>query len=849
MNNILNEIKRSSHTCISWLCLSIILLYPIVGKSEIHYKYYFSDTIKIDTIVSPCGQEFLKISGDNLWMHGETAHPEIPYTTARFLVPDNACNFSIKIDGIELYELPQSELPLFPKQQDVTINEFDINDFTYPDSIGYANFSTNIRAEIIKESWIEGLYHIVAVALYPLSYSSTLKKMGICNSCDVYLDYTLDSSQKQLGSKEHKSSLVDISNIVVNPEILKNRDCLVNEKTGFLQINQIDKYYIISEKSLLPAFKDLVSWKTQKGYNVILKAIEDIYSDARYSVDPDKGIIDKAESLRKYLQDEFEAHGTFFCLLAGDRKTDMPIRKVCWRNANDTILEDRPLLYDPNGDNYTPTDDYFSDLSRDRWKTFKDKPTGELVCYIRESYDPSIYVGRLLCHTSEEIQNYISKLILYECNPGRGNAEYLNNVIMTLQTETLAEKHKENLFNQMTETFGEVEFILDSKISDSKAAGYPTGKMVLDKLNNCGYCSWQGHGEPSTIAFSGNRKESYEWQFIRALSSYKTMKESPTDYQSQIYNTADYNSLDLLTNFDKPFVIYTPSCSTTPFDIYSEINFKFDIPHTMSSAFTVSGLYGGVAYIGNTRAYYINASANMESLFLENLRYGQKIGVAEAYSKFDMPTPSNIDWHDMHTNNLIGDPEMNVWTGKPDALNLNLFWQESGIGLQGTDQAGCRIVISDGTGDTKSFLCKRSNISYIIPYLSNNDRMVSVGIYKDGYLPVVSLGCCNQIIENCNKTFTVRNSVLGLDPDDMEQGVVIGSGANISVRAIDCVECGQSLSIDNGGNLTLKSDKIAKMDGSKVCSGGNLVVNAEKIEISNGFTVRKGGYFCANIKN
>lgn len=844
MDNVLHDLKRNF--LISWVFLSIILFYPHVGKSDIHYKYDFRETIKIDTVASPHGQEFLKIYGNNLWMKGETAHPEIPYTIVRFLVPDNAGDFSVKIDNLEHSELPKSELPLFPKQQDTTINEYDVTDFTYPDSIAYANFSTNFKAEIIKESWIEGQYHIVAVALYPLSYSSTLKKIDICSSCDINLRYTLDSSRKQQPSKEQKSRLVNISNIVVNPDTIQNRDYIVIDDPGLLQANLTDKYYIISEKSLLPAFKDLVSWKTQKGYNVTLKAIEDVYSDPRYSVNPDNGIQDKAESLRKYLQDEFETHGTFFCLLAGDRKTDMPIRKVCWRNSTDSIFEDRPLLYIPNGDNYIPTDNYFSDLSQDRWKIFKDKPTGELVCYLHESYDPSIYVGRLLCHTSEEIQNYISKLILYECNPGRGNTEYLDNVIMTVQFDTLADKHIETLFNQMTETFGEVEFILDSKISDPQASEYPTGEMILEKLNNCGYCSWQGHGEPSTIAFSGKRNESYRWQFIRALSSYKTMKESPSDYQSQIYNIADNNSLDLLTNYDSPSVIYTPSCSTTPFDIYSAGAFEFDIPHTMSSAFTVAGLYGGVAYIGNTRAGYINISTNMESLFLENLRYGQKIGVAEAYSKFDMPTPSNIDWHDMHTNNLIGDPEMNVWIGKPEVLNMNIFWRESGIGLLGTDQAGCRIVISDGTGDTKSFLCKRSNISYIIPYLNNNDRMVSVGIYKNGYLPMISLGCCNQTVENCHKSFVVRNSSLGSDSDDIEHEVIIGSGANVSVRAIDWIECGRSLSIDNGGSLTLNSDKLAKMDGSKVCSGGNLVVTAKKIEISNGFTVSKGGYFCAN---
>lgn len=261
----------------------------------------------------------------------------------------------------------------------------------------------------------------------------------------VTLDYEETASVllKEQSSDVH--SFVDIANLVVNPSPAKAVDDSSMGDFGIIEIgNRLLSYYIISERSLLPALEDLATWKTQKGYRVVKKAIEDVYEDSRYKVGIDD-IVDEAASLRKYLQDEYDSHGTFFCLLVGDHRTRIPIRKIF-----DSRYE-KPY-YDPCGDDYIPTDNYFSDLSKDQWKVSKDF-NGMFVCdYMnQDKFEPYIYLGRLLCHTEEEIHNYTRKLILYETNPGRGQTDYLENSMIFVQFDG-SRDYKETL-NKMTELF------------------------------------------------------------------------------------------------------------------------------------------------------------------------------------------------------------------------------------------------------------------------------------------------------------------------------------------------------------------------------------------------------------
>lgn len=120
--------------------------------------------------------------------------------------------------------------------------------------------------------------------------------------------------------------------------------------------------------------------------------------------------------------------------------------------------------------------------------------------------------------------------------------------------------------------------------------------------------------------------------------------------------------------------------------------------------------------------------------------------------------------------------------------------------------------------------------------------MVAIGIYKTGFLPVVSLSCDNQSLTDCVKRFVVRDAHLGF----ASTSVNIGKGADVAIKTVDNAECGKSLTVSDGGTLSIKSDKSVSISGSSVSSGGKMTICCEDISISNGFSVELGSRFSIN---
>lgn len=824
-----NPIKKVIIGC-RVLFVSIHVLFVSMSVcASIQYRCNFADILKLDTIQSPTGQQFLKFTGQDIWGYGISSYPEMPYSTVRFLVPDNACNFTVEIDEIGDVLTYETNLPLYPVQEAISINDFSSDMFTEPDYEAYDIFNSSHKAEVIDDSWIEGRYHIVTVSLYPVACSSGIKKISICQDMSITLKFEEKSTPSKKRYSGRKKGIVNISDIVVNPESM---DLIQGKSIPSVDDEYVepDRYYIISEKSLLPAFDDLVAWKTQKGYIVTLKSIEDILEDSRYKVGSSTAIVDEAASLRKYLQDEENEFGSFFCLLVGDHKTKMPIRKV--KYTDDDIKDD----YGSNGDAYIPTDNYFSDLSENWDNLYLDKSGIYVQDASNTRFNPDIYVGRLLCHNSDQVSNYVSKLILYETNPGRGSTEYLDQASIFVQYD--GKSYYDKIKSGMNKIFGNVDCYLDTYINDINTSGYPTGEMMLNRINECGYSSLMGHGEPSSIACSGLSKKGWLWQYIKALESY-----SYENGQTQISNNCSNSGVDKMSNFNSPTVVYTLSCTSTPFDIYDN-GFRFDLTHTMSSSLTVGGLYGAVAYLGNTRNGYWKYSSEMEKIFLDQLQSCHKLGIAEALSKYKYANYYGKTVYPRHGHNLIGDPEFEMWTGKPNLLNIMLTCSDDFISLIGIDQIGCRATVNDGLGNI-TVLDLKKQISHNLRYLNNNDRMVAVGLHGIGHLPIVTLVCDNQLLVDCTKNFVVRNARLGFSSDKVD----IGRKANVSIRTIDKAECGNSLTISSGGILSISSDKTIDISGSVIYSGGEMKISGKEIYVSEGFSVKKGGVFSVNKKN
>lgn len=120
-----------------------------------------------------------------------------------------------------------------------------------------------------------------------------------------------------------------------------------------------------------------------------------------------------------------------------------------------------------------------------------------------------------------------------------------------------------------------------------------------------------------------------------------------------------------------------------------------------------------------------------------------------------------------------------------------------------------------------------------------------MGLFKTGYLPIVSIDAFDDYLTNCDKQFYVRNAKLGQPIGSL---LHLGDNSDVRISAVDEISTGPSLIICEGGTLTMNCDKSVIMEGSKVESQGRMIVQGETVRISNGFSLTLGGKLSINTQ-
>ena len=123
--------------------------------------------------------------------------------------------------------------------------------------------------------------------------------------------------------------------------------------------------------------------------------------------------------------------------------------------------------------------------------------------------------------------------------------------------------------------------------------------------------------------------------------------------------------MDELVNFNYPTVNYSLSCDNAPFDDFDPSNWGWDIGYNIAEAYSVQNKAGGIAFLGNSRYGWIGPSYTLYYKFIDQINAGNtNLGVAELLSK------ANYIFHYLeYSHNLIGDPEVELWTANPTAFN------------------------------------------------------------------------------------------------------------------------------------------------------------------------------------
>ena len=375
----------------------------------------------------------------------------------------------------------------------------------------------------------------------------------------------------------------------------------------------------------------------------------------------------------------------------------------------------------------------------------------------------------------------------------------------------------------------------------------PTGNEIIDTLNtNYGYVSLNGHGSPLTITTGENQQGTIRYA-IKALEEYP-------------YNNYDYslnyidegnNGFDYLTNKEHPNVIYSIACSTMPYDIYRErvslteyntYNIQYNVGQVLT---TYNKDFGAVAYLGYTRPSYGGDSlqtpcaTNLELQFIQELELNKNIGKAEALSKYDCNISDNYLYAMKFAHNLLGDPEVEMWTCSPQqysGITVNKY--DTYITISGVNQADI-IGYCDNNGNVG----KIENVNGICT-INGTSPSTSVMVYDyfHEYIPYIA----PMILQNCNinnsqyvyaSSFSAGRNVSSY----MSNGnVTIKNGAEYEIEATDDVHLGEGFIVENGAIFAIKTPGKVTIDGCVFQSGAKVKIEAGKVEVIKSFTAERG---------
>lgn len=154
------------------------------------------------------------------------------------------------------------------------------------------------------------------------------------------------------------------------------------------------EYVVITKRDLIPAFNELLTWKNQKGLKAGAVAIEDILADPAFkNGDLISGINDDAGKLRAYLRASRDKGIGKYVLLGG--MGDVVPFRYGYYYYNEDLAEERDV----------PSDFYFANL-QGSWKADANGHYGSNSNIRTQNSNYILYVGRLLCRTSDDIKTW-----------------------------------------------------------------------------------------------------------------------------------------------------------------------------------------------------------------------------------------------------------------------------------------------------------------------------------------------------------------------------------------------------------------------------------------------------------
>lgn len=580
------------------------------------------------------------------------------------------------------------------------------------------------------------------------------------------------------------------------------------------------EYVVITNRTLAPAFEELVAWKNQKGLNAGIVTVEDICKDPEAK----KGDVisnitgnktDSAAMIRRYLQSSVDAKKGKYVLLGG-MSNIVPVRYGIGTKDN-------------NEKSLIPSDLYYSALSGN-WDKDKDGIYGEKdEDDIWGEYKKNIlYVGRLLCRTEADVRTWTRKQLIYEQNPGLGDHSYLSRAFTTEADNLGSRTYVQNNYPETwTETTWEEE-------GPKERPTFPKGADVINEINNTKYgvltnCN-HGNTMQYALATKGDNENGVEVKYqVLAQDDYDEKIDSETKQRVlSITIPESGNGFNNLTNYNYPAVMFSTSCMNMPFDDYRN-NFSKHKMRNLGEAFLCMNNGGGIAYMGFTREgrkftalqiinWFWTYADKDESYFGRDPLHN-RLGYLEYMSKYFMnhrykdEYGSSTHWSSL-SHNLAGCPETYFWAIQPkkfSGIDVNSeangnVWVSNAY-LEGESPLVCLTGTNpDGSLYQKKIVLNKENKTAVFTG-APSDFVVVVScerylpyIYKSNECVVQNEKFSGVQSRNCDNIIAGAHVKMGKPEGD----VIIKSGANVTFDAKNTTRLEGGFQVQKGGQLIIK---------------------------------------------
>ena len=603
----------------------------------LHFSYA---DLKVDTLTALDGNTYTKLTYPGCGEGDRRGAPVLPVRYLMFKIPANAVivNYDSQTRNSHSRDLLSPLLPVqFPASFDEHSSPFvPCDNGIYTSDEKYPSSNAIFKG---KACIMDTLY--VYFAVYPVRYLPLEKKFEFQESIQVSLSYKMKTTEK---------------------------DYTENKSTNSINLPVYD-YCVITTRQLKDAFRRLIGWKRMKGYNAGIVCVEDIMECSQITGDmltptPQYLLTDSAAKIRQYLRyakgilqsnqnnNNNNAPLMAYVLMGGDYSV-VPIRYGTGNNN---------MEYDES--DHIPSDLYFGELEAN-WKTDDDEYLGEPD--EAKNYGANLYVGRILCTTTEEVENYTDKLLRYEMDPGAGDYSYLRKALYVQADEAQHDSVADSLARHNIDIFPDSTIIQEKPSYNQYYPTYPNGNNVISKIrNHYGLVSFNAHGTPYEIFVSTS-----------ALNEYHSYLDSPfyavtsVNGARTISRPENANGLDNLNNKHYPMIGFSVSCDNAPFDILTDEVYDtvrtFNAYPCLAKSFTLRKNSGGPAWIGCTRWGLQETSPLLQEHFFNSMR-DNPIGVA--LTKARALCVGDCQHYVSLSTNVIGCPELRVWTGIPSHIEV-----------------------------------------------------------------------------------------------------------------------------------------------------------------------------------